>query len=247
MKKQRGLTLLELIVVLCIITAILLIIITLPIRIHCTMSPSVICATNLKGLGTALMVYANDYDDEYPKLGHGPWAKKLGYSYEDVDFKPYDYEGPCTITSSLYLLTCEADVGPKSFICPQQSEQTEFEGQNSKELDLVELWDFGPDPYKHVSYAYHNPYGNFPPNGKNSAACALMADMNPWFKDGDVINSNVDKAVPLQILNVKDTATFEKSNSLNHIEFEEKYLILSPLQKGGLWQNGHRKPLILSQ
>ncbi|MHC4951951.1 MAG: hypothetical protein ACYTEU_13365, partial [Planctomycetota bacterium] len=147
MQKGKGLTLID--VITCIIIISFMIIPCLFwLRKALRSGSRVHCATNLKGLGTAIAVYANDYDDEFPKLGFGPWAKELGYSYEDTKFNPYRYDGSCTITSSLYMLVREADVSPKSFICPQQSEQVEFEGQNTKGLDIVELWDFGPDPYK---------------------------------------------------------------------------------------------------
>ncbi|MEN8127628.1 MAG: hypothetical protein ABFR90_07455 [Planctomycetota bacterium] len=226
MENRKGLTMLELIVVL--FTLVFLIILIFPLfstTISYDLPASrVVCGTNLKGLGTAMIVYANDYDDEFPKLGHGPWSKKLGYSYEDADFKPSDYEGPCTITSSLYLLVREADVAPKSFICPQQSNQIEFDGQNSKGLDIVELWDFGPDPYKHVSYAYQNPYGKCPPSGIHSAAFAVMADMSPWFMNGDIVNPNTNEKLPPQIVDITNTKTFKKSNSLNHTEYEENFL-----------------------
>jgi hypothetical protein len=206
MEKRKGLTLMELIVT--IIVGLLIIAIILPPQ----------------GKVTAMVVYANDYDDKYPQLGKGPWAKELGYSYEDADFKPYEYEGDCTITSSLYLLVREADVSPKSFICPQQREQTEFEGENSNNLDVVELWDFGPDPYKHVSYTYHNPYGKYPANGNRSASFAVMSDMSPWMKEGDFLNSNEDKNLPPQIIDVTDESTFEKGNSLNHAKYEEDFM-----------------------
>jgi len=224
MEEQRGLSLVGVVVTIIVIAFILALIIP-AFHCGCRMSYGVICATNLKGLGTAMFVYANDYDGLYPQLGKGPWAKELGYSYEDTAFKPYDYEGSCTITSSLYLLVREADVSPKSFICPRQSEQTEFEGQNSRNLDIVELWDFGPDPYKHVSYAYHNPYGKYPANGNRSAAFAVMSGMSPWMKDGDFVGPNEDKNLPPQIINITDESTYEKSNSLNHAQYDEEYLI----------------------
>ena len=45
----------------------------------------VICGTNLKGLGTAMIVYANDYDDDYAQLpGAGPWSKRLGFDYDNT-------------------------------------------------------------------------------------------------------------------------------------------------------------------
>lgn len=52
----------------------------------------IVCGTNLKGLDTALTVYANDYDDQLP---------------------PEDW---CD------LLILKADVSPKSFICPASEE-----------------------------------------------------------------------------------------------------------------------------
>jgi len=196
MEKQSKLTSVEVIVGSCILVfsfILIHLVLTTPVV---RMSTRVVCGTQLKGLGTACVVYANDYDDEFPKLGLGPWSKELGYSYDDIDFKPYQYGGPCTITSSLYMLVRETDVSPKTFVCPQQSKQIEFEPvfakQNIKKLDLVELWDFGPDPYKHISYAYHNPYGRYPANGNSSASFAVMADMNPWLKDGEFLDPNKD-------------------------------------------------------
>ena len=225
MRNRKGISLLEVLVVIAIIALLLAIFMPALGKVG-PIAYRVVCATNLKGLGTAMVVYANDYDDKYPQLGKGPWAKKLGYSYEDADFKPYEYEGDCTITSSLYLLVREADVSPKSFICPQQwSKRVEFEGQNSNNLDIVELWDFGPDPYKHVSFTYHNPYGKFPADGNRSAAFAVMSDMSPWMKDGDFINPNQDKNLPPQIIDVTDESTYEKGNSFNHAQYEEDFMV----------------------
>ena len=179
----------------------------------------VVCGTNLKVLGTAMTVYSYDYDDKFPKLGFGPWSKELGYSFDDADFKAYEYKGPCTITSSLYLLVRETGLSPRTFICPQQPEDIEFDGRNSKNLDMEELWDFGPDPYKHVSYAYQNPYSRFAADGARSAAFAVGADMSPWFKNGDVLNPNSDTKLPPQTIKFNDMKTLEKGNSLNHTEY----------------------------
>ncbi len=149
----------------------------------------VICGTNIKSLGTAMTVYAYDYDGRYPQLpGAGPWSKELGFSYDmpKPDFSPGGEQGsaPRTVTASWYLLVRYADVGPKSLICPQ-TRRKEFDWEYK--LDVVQLWDFGPTPHKHVSYALHNPYGRFPAHSGLSASFAIAADMNPWFKDGDIL------------------------------------------------------------
>ncbi len=57
------------------------------IRIH-SISPSVVCGTNLRGLGMAMQIYANDYDDQYPTAEK--WCD---------------------------LLIAYIEVGPKQFVC----------------------------------------------------------------------------------------------------------------------------------
>ena len=67
-----------------------------------TIAQRVVCGTNLKGLSTAMMVYCNDYDDILPT------------------------ENWCD------LLIEEADVSPKSFVCPQSDA---IEGESSYALN----------------------------------------------------------------------------------------------------------------
>ena len=229
MEEQKGVSLLNLLMVIAVIAFILAMIMPV-IQNTRRRARRIVCPTNLKGLGTAMIVYANDYDDKYPQLGKGQWSKGLGYSYEDTAFKAYDYEGPCTITSSLYLLVREADVSPKSFVCPD-SDQEEFDGRNTKNLDIVELWDFGPDPCQHVSYAYHNPYGKFPADGNRSAAFAILADMNPWFKNGDIVKPGT-KNQPPQLLTISDVIEREqiKNSNAYHHDYEGQSVT---------WADGH--------
>ena len=55
-----------------------------------------VCATNMSGLGKAMLIYANDYDDEYPTLSR--WCDLL---IERVEVTPLSFrckgapEGPC--------------------------------------------------------------------------------------------------------------------------------------------------------
>jgi len=233
MEEQKGLSLIGLIVTIFIILFIIAVIMPL-LHPGKKIAQRVVCGTNLKGLGTAMVVYANDYDDAYAQLpGAGPWSKRLGFDYDyakpDFDEGGAEEKTSRTITASLYLLVREADVSPKSFICPENyyrkwyerskpKNYIEFTGENAKGLDLVELWDFGPNPHNHVSYAYHNPYGKFPANGECSAAFAMMADMNPWFKKGDIIKSGPQNQPP-QLLTISDSITreqYKNSNAYHH-------------------------------
>jgi hypothetical protein len=112
------------------------------------------------------------------------------------------------------MLVREADVFPKTFVCPE-SEQAPFDGYNNRGLDIVELWDFDYDPYKHISYSYQNPYGRYAADGTFSARFAIAADMNPWFKDGDIVEPG-ELGTPPQIIDITDPSTWVLGNSLNH-------------------------------
>ena len=217
MKKQKGLTALDLVVV--IIVLMVAFFVFAPAFMMYRPPSRVVCGTNLKGLGLAMAVYAHDYDGRYPQLpGAGPWSKELGFSYDmpKPDFSPGGAQGdtPRTVTASWYLLVREADVSPKSLICPQ-SKQKEFNGKNLKNLDLVQLWDFGPTPHRHVSYAMHNPYGRFPAHIGLSASFAIAADMNPWFIDGDIQPPGPENTPP-QIIKLADPTTWKLGNSPHH-------------------------------
>ena len=210
--RKKGFTLIELLVVIAIIAMLLAILMPALNKVK-QMAMRVICGTNCKGLGTALMVYAQDYDDQYcVQSGRGahPWDNYT-HQWNDPAKVWEDPAGtsPLTVGASLYLLVREADVSPKSFKCPSGSE-VEFDGSNSGGLDLVELFDFGHfdnnfGPGNCVSYAYQMPYGpapdcgmsRFAASGTSSASFAVMADKNPWLdqkliRGGDTADNWMD-------------------------------------------------------
>jgi len=198
--RRKGFTLIELLVVIAIIAMLLAILMPALSKVK-KIAQRVVCGTNLKGLGTAQTVYANDYEDQYAVQNVTLWDTATGGF--DNTAKPFP-SPTGTVGASLYLLVREADVSPKSFVCPAGG-QTAYEGQNRNALDITELWDFGvwvdntptatPDtgmssahgPKNHVSYAYQMPYGTsggksrFAADGSRGASFATMADKNPWF------------------------------------------------------------------
>jgi prepilin-type N-terminal cleavage/methylation domain-containing protein len=199
--RKKGFTLIELLVVIAIIAMLLAILMPALNKVK-KIAQRVVCGTNLKGLGTAQTVYANDYDDEFAIQGAGgahTWADNTHMWQKPEKVWRTDV-GPISLGASLYLLVREADVSPKSYICPS-SDQQEFEGKNDFNYDIVELWDFGhklfaeapeQNPMNCVSYAYHNPYngtastgakGRFAPDGGRSASFAMMADRSPFIDE----------------------------------------------------------------
>jgi len=202
MPKRNGLTLIDTII-LILVLVFALIVLWPRLKIYRIASRTV-CGTNVKGLATALDVYANDYEGRYPQLpGTGPWSKQLGFAYDlaKPDFKEGGAQSNVdrTITASMYLLVRYADISPKSFVCNVDREKKRIEfydGKNPANRKIEELWDFGPNPYKHVSYAMHNPYGAYPATNSRSMKFAILADMSPWFKQGDVVTPTISRWRP---------------------------------------------------
>ena len=149
-----------------------------------------VCGSNLSGIGRAMLIYANDYDNCFPRAGGR--ASKWGITpdwqaeepFDAFGFQRNDTGGSATISSSLYLLVKYAEVMPKSFICGHDTQTTEFKpakyGVRNKEPE--DLWDFGPEPAKHCSYSYHMCYGPYPLSTASSDPNqAVAADRNPWL------------------------------------------------------------------
>jgi prepilin-type N-terminal cleavage/methylation domain-containing protein len=131
--RKKGFTLIELLVVIAIIAMLMAILMPALSKVK-KIAMRVVCGTNLKGLGTAQTVYANDYDDEYVVQGRGT-AQSWDY-YTDqfqVANRTWADGQHITVGASLYLLVREADVSPKSFVCPA-SDQQEASGKNDNNM-----------------------------------------------------------------------------------------------------------------
>jgi hypothetical protein len=149
-----------------------------------------VCGTNLSGIGKGMLIYANDYEDELPRAGveNSVWAAKISdwkatNRFTAFNIKPDGTGGQASISSSLYLLVKYCEVQPKSFICTGDSGIKEFKPGRYKagDRDLIDLWDFGPEPQKHCSYSYHVPYGGYPLTTSCDPNMAVAADRNPWM------------------------------------------------------------------
>ena len=156
-----------------------------------SISPRMVCGSNLSGLGRAMLIYANDYENQFPRAGGTGtiWQENIKNwqahnRFDAFGLKPDGTGGSATISSSLYLLVKYAEVMPEQFLCYGDSETTKFKpkkyGVRSKKL--IELWDFGPEPTKHYSYSYHMPYSPyFLSMATSEPGMAVMADRNPWM------------------------------------------------------------------
>jgi prepilin-type N-terminal cleavage/methylation domain-containing protein len=196
MKAKRGFTLVELLVVIAIIALLMGILMPALARVR-QLAFRMTCGTNLSGIGKAMLIYANDYDDELPRAGGrlSTWgvmpaqgwiapSRQLAYGLQ-ADGSG----GTASISACFYLLVKYAEVTPKSFICKGDAGTTEFKLSEYSTLlpnanfELIQAWDFGPpaEATKHCSYTYHMPFGQFALTTSTEPGFAVAADRNPWL------------------------------------------------------------------
>jgi len=191
--KRKGFTLVELLVVIAIIALLMGILMPALARVR-QLAFRMTCGTNLSGIGKAMLIYANDYEDELPRAGgrNCTWGPLTGNNYAAAT-RQAAYTtaadgsgGKASITSCFYLLVKYAEVTPKSFICKGDSGTTEFKMADTglaSSVELIDLWDFGPTATagKACSYSYHVPFGSYALTVSSEPGFAVAADRNPFI------------------------------------------------------------------
>ena len=188
--KRKGFTLVELLVVIAIIALLMGILMPALARVR-ALAHRMVCGTNLSGIGKAMMIYSNDYDEDYPVAGcRGPAWSSNGYITDWTggngtgdDTVAYGGTGPgntVTVTSSFFLLIKYADVGTKSFVCRGDGATVWSPSEENSNLDLTDAWDFGQTPGLYCSYSYHDPF-RFPITVASSPAAPIAGERNPYL------------------------------------------------------------------
>jgi len=159
-----------------------------------------VCGTNLSGISKAIIIYAGDYEEEFPRAGgrNSIWSSSIPDWSAENRFTAYGVNadgtgGRATISSSLYLLVKYMEVQPKRFLCTGDTGATEFSPAKygAPNKDLLDLWDFGPESRKHCSYTYHMPYGPYALTTSCKPGLAVAADPSPWMMPPDANPNNI--------------------------------------------------------
>ncbi len=187
-----------------------------------------VCGTNLAGIGKAMLMYSNDYDDELPRVA-GPNSKWGATPDFQADTRSEAFgltegsAGQASISASLFLLVKYEEATPKSFNCDKDPGVKEFipskYGVRNKEL--IDLWDFGPDPSKHCSYTYHIPYGPYPLTISSEPGMAVAADRNPWLPSPGAKPRKFDRFDP-----TGDRKAVKAGNTIFHREDGQNVLFM---------------------
>jgi len=189
--RRKGFTLVELLVVIAIIALLMGILMPALARVR-QLAFRMTCGTNLAGIGKAMLIYANDYEDELPRAGgrlsqwNGPVLWSATDRYNAYGVGTDGTGGKATITSCFFLLVKYAEVTPKSFICKGDTGTTEWQlaDENtlpSTDFEMIDAWDFGSNPVEHCSYSYHLPFGQYALTTSSEPGLAVASERNPWI------------------------------------------------------------------
>ncbi|MHC4388071.1 MAG: type II secretion system protein [Planctomycetota bacterium] len=211
--RRKGFTLVDLTVVIPVIALSTAILVCSPVGRR-EPPPGVTCGSNLSGIGKAMCIYGNDDDNgRFPRAGgrnsvHGALAD---WQHADEAVAFGGPPGKATITSSLWLLVKGDYVTAKQFVCRSDPDTTGV----FKHSNPWEVWDFGPNPGKYCSYAYHFPYDDsdgwsYGLTSASNPALPVCADRNPEPQSSD--NSRAHQGEGQHVLFVDGHVDFEKND-----------------------------------
>lgn len=149
-----------------------------------------VCAANLRGLGQAMYIYAQDDPGAFPAVGAVRSANDGRMRiFQDRTTPPSTADTPSP-TVDMWVLVRVNNTTPKYFVCPSTTDVPDPARSSSAYYDFL-----GPS---NLSYAYQYQYDpDRPALGTSSIPTfPLMADANPYVKGGGTASILVDRQSP---------------------------------------------------
>src|SRR4051812_29394818 len=162
------------------------------------------CASNLRSIGQALLLYSNDNKGHYPR---STYVQGAAPTWGTAAPQPND------VSAALFVLLRTQDITPELFVRPSSNaEKGAFGGAGKTALNCSNWADVNRTP----SYSYHNPYSPYQEPGAPmkpegfSAEFAVAADINPG------VGGNYSDV--LGVTTTSSARDMKRANSKNHDE-----------------------------
>ncbi|CAN5414968.1 hypothetical protein BH09PLA1_BH09PLA1_19810 [soil metagenome] len=173
------------------------------------------CASNLKQIGDALKMYANDNDKNFPRVVYDEADMPSGYNCfsgpdDDNPFAPDSKVQPNDVTASLWLLVRQGWVSPTAFVCPGSTDSRDLMTDSAgRFVKPMQRGNFRKP--SNLSYSYASPFSNALNFKLNSDFLnlyfGLVADKNPGIGPTSDVTAPAYSADPLEL---------SRANSLHH-------------------------------
>ncbi|MDB5319272.1 MAG: putative major pilin subunit [Phycisphaerales bacterium] len=218
---HSAFTLLEILAVIFIIAIVTAVLLPTITRTRGDTNWRVRCGSNMRQIGQAIQLYANENKGNYPRtfyVAGGNLAFSNDVSDSAAERNPFGDKslpgkvGDNEVVSGIFLLIRTQDITPEVFICPSSNAEKDVYGKAAG-ISAASKTSF-TDWRKNLSYSLANPYpdeaavkNGYKLNATTGAEFAIAADLNPGVGDG------YDVTAPKE---TSSSAQMQKANSRNH-------------------------------